>query len=236
LLFSGCKVQLNAGLEERDANEILSRLLSNGIVASKSIGEDNTYDLMVVEQQFSAAVDLLESHGLPRKRYSSMGEIFNSEGLVASPMQERARYNFAKSQELSNSIASIPGVMSVDVHIASSQTDSPFDDPIKPSASVMVKMNKDFITEDLIPQIKHLISLGVQEVDYEQVGVILTAVTPMVAEPVFVRVAGLNVHRDSQRTVQVAIGILVLLLVSITGILFRFQSLGRRSKVEVLEK
>ena len=236
LVLAGCKVQLNSGLAEPEANEILARLLANGIVASKHIGEDATYSLMVAEQQFSEAVELLKSYGLPRERYSNMGEIFNSDGLVASPTQERARYSFAKSQELAKSIASMPGVMSVDVHIAGAQADSPFDDPIQPSASVMVKINKDFVNEELIPQIKNLVSFGVQEIEYDQVGVILTVVTPPLAQTAFVNVAGLNVHRDSKTMVQIAISVFVFIIVLIIASSAWLFILVRRRQAELSAK
>ena len=197
LALAGCKVQLNADLAERDANEIMAHLLANGIVANKIENEDAMFNIVVPKSQFSAAVDTINAVGLPRRAYTNTGEMFKSEGLVASPMQEHARYTYAKSQELAESISSIPGVVSVDVHIASPRAEKPFEIAAKPSVSVMLKMNRAQMSEDIIPQIKHLVSMGVENVEYERVGVVLTSVDPVVMTAEFANVAGLSVHRSS---------------------------------------
>ena len=57
------------------------------------------------------AVDLLRAQGLPRGRFAGMGEVFRKEGLISSPLEERARYLYALSQELAATLNEIDGVI-----------------------------------------------------------------------------------------------------------------------------
>ncbi|UWQ81783.1 type III secretion inner membrane ring lipoprotein SctJ (plasmid) [Leisingera sp. S132] len=213
VFLAGCQVELNSNLEEREANEMLSKLLAHGLVASKE-KQDGSVTLFVEKSQFGAAVELLNAYGLPRRKFVNMGEVFSTDGLVASPMQEWARFNFALSQELSKSISSLPGVVSAEVHIANPRNTKPFEDPPPPSASVLVVIGEDYITENLIPQIKQLVSFSIENIDYERVGVVLSPVPPPKVETgQMVSFAGLLVHQSSLQTARFLAGAAALLAV-----------------------
>ena len=206
LLLVGCQVELNSNLEEREANEMLSKLLSHGLVASKE-KQDGGITLLVEKSQFGTAVELLNAYGLPRRKFANMGEVFSTEGLVASPMQEWARYNFALSQELSKSISSFPGVISAEVHIANPRDTKPFEDPTPPSASVLIVIGEDYVTENLIPQIKQLVSFSIENIDYDRVGVVLSPVAPPKVEAVHVvSFAGVLLNKSSLQTARILLG------------------------------
>jgi len=200
--LAACQVEMHSALDEQAANEMLAALLSNGISASKEKGKDGI-SLLVAEAQFSEAVELLASKGLPRSEFANMGEIFSAEGLVASPTQEWAKLNFAKSQELSQSIASIPGVVRVSVNIAETRKESPFAEVKPPSASVVVQVNEDQMTEDLVPQIKQLVSFSIPDISYERVGVIVAPIRHREVDQSLVSLGGILVHRDSVLAVRV---------------------------------
>ncbi|MGL6209787.1 MAG: type III secretion system inner membrane ring lipoprotein SctJ [Paracoccaceae bacterium] len=202
VLLAACKIELNSNLDEQEANEMLAVLLANGIVASKVIEKDKVI-LTVEESQFGDAVEVMKAHGLPRTKFSNTGDLFTGEGLVASPVQEWARFNFAKSQELSQSIASIPGVVKVDVHVAATRRENPFEDPKPPSASVLVLMQEDRITDNLIPQIKQLISFSIPDISYDRVGVVVAKVPPPRAPQTLVSFGGMIVHQGSAQAVQI---------------------------------
>jgi type III secretion protein J len=201
LALIACKTELHTNMSEADANEMLAKLLQYGISADKKIEKDGV-TLMVEKSQFGEAVDLLANHGLPRKTYQTVGDIFQSNGLVASPLQEWARLTYAKSQELTKTLSTIPGVIKADVHIGETRKETPFEEPKPPSASVVIQMNEKMIPDDIVPQIKQLISLAHPEISYDRVGVMVTPVRQMeVTQPVS-NVGGLLVHKDSASSIQ----------------------------------
>lgn len=209
LAFSGCKIELNTGLDEQQANEMMAKLLAHDIAVSKEPGKEGI-TLLVDKSQFGNAVDTLQSYGLPRKTYSTVGEVFDADGLIASPLQEWARLNFAKSQELSNSISTISGVVEADVHIAEARRENPFEDPEPPRASVLVRMNEDMITEDIIPKIKELVSYAIPEITYTSVGVVITPVPTVERTQSLTAVGPFLVHPDMAGEVQAIIAVAVI--------------------------
>ena len=198
VLLSACKVPLYSGLAEEEANEMLGTLLQYNIDVAKQAEKDNLVTLLVDEAQFGEAVELLKSFGLPRPKYKTMGEVFTGDGLVTSPVQEWARFNFALSQELSNTVSSIPGVISAEVHIANPRKETPFDDAPPPSVSVLALVKRDAMSAELVPQIKQLVAFSVENVDYERVGVVVSPVDPPARSEIdMVSVLGLTMHRSS---------------------------------------
>lgn len=199
--LSGCKVELHANLQEAEANSMMAALVNRSIAVQKVGGKDGV-TLMVEESQFGEAVRTLEALGLPREKYQSVGQVFDAEGLVASPLQEWARLNFAKSQELSQSISTIQGVTNVSVHIAETRKENSFEEVTAPSASVLVKIRENFIYDDLVPQIKQLVSYSIPDIEYENVGVIITPVKEEQSSVQLESVGGLLVHADSAIAIQ----------------------------------
>ncbi|WP_298966477.1 type III secretion system inner membrane ring lipoprotein SctJ [uncultured Roseibium sp.] len=215
LAIAGCKVELNSNLQEEDANEALAKLLSNGILAEKQATEENRFKLLVDKDQFAVAVELLRSHGLPQRKYTSVADAFTGDGIVTSPTQEWIRYNHAISQQLSGTIASLPGVIAADVHIAQVKQEKPFEEVPKPTAAVMVQMDTALINDTIVPKIKQLVSFAVNELEYERVNVLLTPVTPIVKDTRLVSFAGLIVH---ERSVSLLRGVIVVAAIVFVGL------------------
>ncbi len=232
--LAACKVPLHTGLNEAEANEMLSKLLEYSIDASKKSDKDNRITLMVEESQFAQAVELLQSLGLPRRKYETMGDVFTGDGLVTSPVQEWARFNFALSQELSSMVSSIPGVISAQVHIANPRKQTPFEEAPPPSASVLVLVARDAITAELVPQIKQLVSYSVEKIDYERVGVVISPVdTPSAPKMDLVALGGVIMQRSSKMQALVVLGGMGLLGAIVgAGGMFAIENLlkGRRKE------
>jgi type III secretion protein J len=110
-------VELLTDIPEGEANEVLSALADAGIVARKQDGKEGMVSLAVDQRQIGKAISLLHSEGLPRERFAKMGEVFRKEGLISSPLEERARYLWALSQELSATVSQIDGVLKARVHV-----------------------------------------------------------------------------------------------------------------------
>ena len=112
----GSNVTLFSASTEGEANEVLSVLLDAGIRAEKLTGKEGVA-VLVDAKQVARALDILRSQGLPRERFDGMGQIFRKEGLVSSPLEERACYIYALSQELTNTLSQMDGVLAARVHV-----------------------------------------------------------------------------------------------------------------------
>lgn len=193
LALAGCKVDLNTNLSEADANEIIATLIDNGISASKEMRKEGV-SVIISSDSFSDAVAVLRTNGLPRRNFDTVSDVFKSEGIVASPLQEWAKLNYAKEQELSRSISGIPGVIRADVHLGEIRQESPFEDVGPASASVLIQIDESMIPSDLVPEIKQLVSLAHPKIEYDRVGVIVTPVNTSRHEAEITTVAGIRVH------------------------------------------
>ncbi|MEM8948509.1 MAG: type III secretion inner membrane ring lipoprotein SctJ [Pseudomonadota bacterium] len=218
LLLAACKVELHSGLDERDANEILAILLKNNISASRSVAKDKTLTVMVEEAKFAEAVDILQAHSLPREKFSDLCSIFTGEGMISSPVEDRARLICALGQELSRTISEIDGVMSARVHVVLPENDLGRSNAKPSSASVFIRHHEDAPINQLSPQIKMLVANGIEGLVYDKVSV---AMVP-VASPVqiatssndYTAVAGFWVHNTSALRAKLTIYLLVALLLA----------------------
>lgn len=177
-LLSGCKEQVLYGdLTERQANEVVAALRESGIEAQK-LHQEKTYAVQVGADDFPAAVQLMRAQGLPRESYDSLGQVFKREGFVSTPLEERARLLYALSQELSNTVASIDGVVAARVHLVVPEK-HPLDDKPQPAAaSVFIKHRPDVDLGALTPKIKALILNSVEGLPAEKVTVALFPALP----------------------------------------------------------
>jgi type III secretion protein J len=175
-LLSGCEAKLYGSLSEQEANEMVALLLDHGMHASKVQAKDGSDSVMVDQGQYAAAVDLLRAHGLPRQRFSSIGETFKPSGLIASPVQEQARYLWALGQELSNTVSQIDGVLTARVQVVLPDNDMMQRTSTPSSASVFVRYDETSRVPQMVAQIKSLVADSVQGLSYDKVSVILVPV------------------------------------------------------------
>ena len=169
LALAGCRQQLYASLSERDANEMIAVLASRGITAQKSASDKGDFLIEVEHEVFSASVDVLREHGLPRAKFSSIGEVFKKEGLVTTANAERLRFMYAMSEELSRTLSLIDGVVEARVHPVLPGGD-PLTDKITPaSASVFIKHTPDADLRMLAPAIKDLVHASIEGLSYDKV-------------------------------------------------------------------
>ena len=117
LAACGARVDLMGAVPEDEANEVLSALLKADIAAEKTAGKEGMVGVRVDATQVGRALEVMRENGLPRERFAGMGQVFKKEGLISSPLEERARYIYALSQELSNTLSKIDGVLAARVHV-----------------------------------------------------------------------------------------------------------------------
>lgn len=181
LALSACKVDLYTNLDERQANEMVAVLQQNGIASNRTLNQAGTMTIAVDENRFAQAVDILKQAGLPRQEFATLGSVFQRDGLVASPVQERAQMIFALSQELSRTVSDIDGVVSARVHLVLPENDPLKQNLLPSSASIFIRHHADAPIAELVPQIKMLVANGVAGLSYDKVSTVLVPVDSSVA-------------------------------------------------------
>jgi type III secretion protein J len=174
--LGACKTDLYTKLSEREANEMVALLLDKGIAASRAGAKDGTISVQVEEGRFAQAVEALKAGGYPRQSFANMGEVFKGGGLIASPTEERARYVYALSEELSKTISSIDGVLSARIHVVLPKNDLLKQDATPSSASVFIRHDQGAPLKSLLPQIKMLVANSIEGLSYEKVSLVFVPV------------------------------------------------------------
>ena len=185
VLLSACGEQeLYTGLSQRQANEMTAVLRNAGIEAQKVARDADKYAVQAPREHFSQAIEVLRANGYPRDGYDTLGQVFKKEGFVSSPLEERARFTHALSQEISNTIASIDGVVIARVHLAVPERD-PLSDKVRPSsASVFIKHRPGVDLSGRVGQVKALVVTAIEGLPYDNVTVALFAAEPLPARAV----------------------------------------------------
>jgi len=189
LLLTGCKEELFSKVDETDANAALAVLYSEGIQARKVFSEGNLWRVEVDANDLQRSLQATRNQGVPRERFATMGDLFKKEGLVSTPSEIRMRYLFAVSQELSNTLTHIDGVISARVHPVIPIND-PLAQKVQPaSAAVFIKHLPNADVQQMAPAIKTLVSRSVEGLSVENVSLTFFAARAP-AEPPPLRVNG----------------------------------------------
>ena len=171
LLLAGCdkETTLHAGLPEQQANLVMAALLDAGITCSKEAGEEGTWNVMVSEQKFAAAVNLLEQKGLPRRAHMGVGEVFKKTGMISSPSEERIRFMDALAQDLAKTISMVDGVVDARVHVVLPENDPFARNALPSSAAVAIRSRWDADITDIVPSVKGLVKNAIEGLQYEKI-------------------------------------------------------------------
>lgn len=170
LLLAGCKEELFSKVDETDANAALAILYSEGINAKKApSSEGGLWRVEVDADDLQRAVQATRNQGVPRERFATIGDMFKKEGLVSTPAEIRMRYLFAVSQELSNTLTHIDGVISARVHPVIPIND-PLAQKVQPaSAAVFIKHLPNADVQQMAPAIKALVTRSIEGLTVENV-------------------------------------------------------------------
>ncbi|AZC83990.1 type III secretion system inner membrane ring lipoprotein SctJ [Pseudomonas chlororaphis] len=179
LLSAGCddRMELYRDLSERDANEVLAELSSKHIEVQKR-QDKNGVAVLVATPDISRAVRVLEAVGLPHRSRSSLGEVFRKNGVISSPLEERARYLYALSQELEHTLSQIDGVVVARMHVVLPERVAP-GEPVQPaSAAVFIKHRTELDPDAVIPRIRRMVASsipGISSADDKKLAVVFVA-------------------------------------------------------------
>ncbi|MBS0624433.1 MAG: type III secretion inner membrane ring lipoprotein SctJ [Verrucomicrobia bacterium] len=186
LILASCSTNhtIVNNLDEREANEIVVFLASKNIVAQKVVaaatgvgaqGPSNMFNISVAADRATDAMAILNRYGLPRRKGTSLLELFAKSGLMSTDREETIRYQAGLAEELKNTIRKIDGVLDADVQISFPPTETaPGAAPQRPTAAVYIKHQG--VLEDpnshVEMKIKRLVSSSVQNLDMNSVSVI----------------------------------------------------------------
>ncbi|RRD58213.1 EscJ/YscJ/HrcJ family type III secretion inner membrane ring protein [Comamonadaceae bacterium OH2545_COT-014] len=183
LLLAACSQQeLYGQLSERQANEMVAVLRNAGLAADKAAARDGkSFTVTTSSGDFSRAVEVLHAGGFPRDNYDTLGQVFKKEGFVSSPLEERARFTHALSQEISNTLSNIDGVVQARVHVSVPEKNPLADKPTPATASVFIKHRPGLDLTQQVGKIKALVVNAIEGLPYDNVTVALFPAEPMPA-------------------------------------------------------
>lgn len=162
LMLTGCgeKVELHRNISEQEANEVIAELANKQIRAQKIPGKDGVA-VRVNASDISRAVRTLDAAGLPRLARSTLGDVFRKEGVISTPLEERARYIYALSQELESTLSNIDGVIVARVHVVLPERVAP-GEPVQPaSASVFIKHDPRLEPDKINPRVRRMVASSI---------------------------------------------------------------------------
>ncbi len=221
LFLQACTVELYTGLSQRQGNEVVAALVRRGIPAQRQIDKDGTVTVLIDKARFAEAMSALDAIGLPKEKFATLGQVFKRDGLVSSPVEERAAMIYGLSQELSQTISDIDGVLSARVHLVLPENDPLKQQLVPSSASVFIRHRSSVEMKDLIPQVKMLVANGVAGLNYDNVSVILVPVAasaePAASEPGLTNFLGIWLHPDDLARAMWVVGGLVVVILLLAG-------------------
>ncbi|WP_223454934.1 MULTISPECIES: EscJ/YscJ/HrcJ family type III secretion inner membrane ring protein [unclassified Pseudomonas] len=180
LVLSGCRQpNLLEGLDQQQANEVLSVLQRNNIAAVKVDAGKTGYAVKINQVDFSAAVDLLNLYSLPSRPRLQVAEMFPADSLVASPRAEKARLYSALEQRIEQSLGVLEGVVSARVHVSydlEAGEGGRKTPPVHLSAVAIHELDVD--PQLLITDIKRFLKNSFAAVEYENISVVLSRRSP----------------------------------------------------------
>lgn len=226
VLVAGCgnRVDLVGAVPEDQANDILATLLQAGIPANKVSGREGTVGVQVDSSQVGHALELLRANGLPRAAFDGLGQVFRKDGLISSPMEERARYIYALSQELSDTLSQIDGVLVARVHVVLPERGTASDSGVPSTAAVFIKHKVGYNLDLIQPQIRRLVTNSIPDLSADRVSIVFVPAQPLppgvsAEAPAQVSVLGFQVAPSSATGLGILIWTLMVLLVVCFGTL-----------------
>lgn len=225
LMMGGCMVPVQHGLDERQANEVVSALERSAIGAEKKKEEGTGVGFVVAVSTGDGprALDLLRSLGLPRGERRGMAEMYGQPSLVPSATEERARFVEALGNDLERTLETIEGVASARVHIVLSEADPLSLDPkprVAAQAAVLLKIRNEGVAPIKESDVQKLVAGGVPGLDPTRVAVVTTG-APLWTQAGGATLASIGPLRVSPGSRRILIGAVVagLLLVGVLATL-----------------
>jgi type III secretion protein J len=228
--LAGCRTQIHHGLDERDANEIISVLTSRGFEAQKvsEKGKKPTWAIEVDDERAAEALRVLAEMKLPRPQRTTTRDVAAQSGLIDTPSAEKLRQFEALEGDIEQTLETMDGVVSAGVEIVVPAVARP-GQPTQPSkASALLRVQPDSYERisQQREQLKMLIAGSVEGLKSDDVALVIDRVEFRTVAPVV---------EDNGPRLKLMILVLSVLLTAIVGILavltLHLRKVSARAKV-----
>ncbi len=219
LVCIGCASEIEHGLDERAANEVVLALNRAGVGARKEreAGEGQRWSVQVPSAEAGRAMEVLKAHELPRGPGSAFRDLYGKQSLVPSPNEDRARWIDALGGELARTLETADGVITARVHLALPDADplAPHAERTKPSASVLLKRARGIALGISEADVKRLVAGAVSGLSTESVSVVSVESAAQGEAPALAHVGPIAVAAASRGTLTAilasCVGVILLL-------------------------
>ncbi len=181
LFFCACSTQIQHGLDERDANEIVSALVARGFEVKKvpEKGKKPTWAIELEDAQATEAMRVLNELKLPRPARLKTQTLAQNVGLIDTPSAERLRQLEAQEGDIEESLETMDGVASVNVELVVPAPPRPGQVAVPSKASVLLRV-QPIALEKLQMQrgeLKALVAAAVDGLNPDDVVLVIDPVT-----------------------------------------------------------
>lgn len=236
-VVTGCSAEIQHGLDEAEANEIVVLLEGNGIAASRErAGRSNEWIVSVPTSDASRSWQLLMAHGLPRREVGGFEATFGEPSLIPSPVEESVRLQQATAGQLERSLMAMDHVVDARVHLVIPAQEPLLGrqrEPAPPQAAVLIvfRPSDDGSNPVDVEAVQRLVTAAVAGLAVDDVTVVTTPREVVVFEdsPALSRIGPLVVTAESRRALQVLLGALGGLILALSAVIVLLVVRRRRS-------
>ncbi len=181
LLFAACSSQIQHGLDERDANEIVSALVARGFEVKKvpEKGKKPTWAIELEDAQATEAMRVLNELKLPRPVRLKTQTLAQSAGLIDTPSAERLRQLEAQEGDIEESLETMDGVAGAAVELVVPPPPRPGVSATPSKASVLVRVQPDALERLQMQraELRALVAAAVEGLKADDVVLVIDPVT-----------------------------------------------------------
>src|SRR3954468_21071369 len=165
IALTGCEAKIQQGLDERQANEIVTSLLERGFQPKKELepGKKPTWSITVDSDSADDATRTLVELGLPREKQPTAMDVIKP-GIVPSPNEEFQLKIIGLQGDIARTLEAVDGVIAARVHLVVSTPPRPGQPQVtsKAAAFVRVRAGKAQWMEQNRDQLRQLIAASVE--------------------------------------------------------------------------
>lgn len=180
VLFVGCRSQIQHGLDERDANEIVTELVSRGFDAKKvpEKGKKPTWAIELPDDKSTDALRVLTELKLPRKARKTTQALVETASLIETPQAEKLRALEAQEGDIEEALETMDGVKSASVELVVPPAPRPGMPATPSKASVLLRVHPDAVErlQQQRAELRALVAASVDGLKHDDVVLVLDTV------------------------------------------------------------